>query len=730
MANKIEAKIADRNALLRAFDIIGEELPRWWRDVNPRSTMQPVESVMRGYGAPRAQEYRPAPNPDITPADVLEGAFDYTLGLPLSLMYYSSDAEAAKGAGSGKIVNKILNAGKKKARKAITDVDFRSMTPQEALAAAKRGAHIQTVGTTGKIVGSPDLSSPAQLGGMRRVMDDNVRKAMDIDPKTALWYHRAREGTIEAAGPNPARQSLLAREEALWSAQADPDTNLGFSLAGHNAYEMGVPLTQVRTQAQARKYKEARDAGKKIPLGKKTGVYGNHLDPTVAEPPHVGTNDIWRGRDMGYTDPSTGKPWSSGFSPQQHTFIDGETVLQVDRANSKQLGGLSNWDAGMVQAAPWVYKKGEDLHKKFPKRFPTVEAGVRAASQTYVDHFPKYTFSATHEAVPGKGTGHLQGITEMPFAQRGAYSSAPGTQWVDDNGRDVLYDSLGFYQRPAVNATGMYKNSAGQYEVNPMTISRPLGAFKPDAEKGKTIGDATREGLDLVEHFRGYVDAQDASAAHKLILDNTRKAGTKTSFAAKLDGTLSPDEMQAARRIAEEYGLDLTASDGGLALLNLGSNKITGSQAAGKAAGDIQNKLSAALNREVDVTRGGLESIYRPVHGAFDENYNVVPYKPGTGAATDDLVAHAQSLHPSAIAKLDAPDVKARILAKIENDARFAAENGLPVRDDIQRARAILAAPGNWLKNLIEARRRGEVLPAVLAAPLAAEILSGDERGQ
>lgn len=625
----------------------------------------------------------------------------------------------------GKVIKNALVKSRKPSRKAITDVDFRSMSPEEALAAAKQGRHLQRVSTTGKIVGSPELTSSAQLGGMRRVMDDNVRKAMDIDPKSALWYHRARDGNIEAAGPVPARQSLLAREEALWSAQADPDTNLGFSLGAHNAYEMGAPLQQARTRAQAEKYIKARDSGAKIPLGKKTGVYGNHLDPTVEQAPHVGTNDIWRGRDMGYTDPATGAPWSGGFSPQQHTFMDGETVLQVDRAKSKQLGGLENWDAGMVQAAPWVYKKGESLHKKFPKRYPTIEDGVRAASQTYVDSFPKYTFSATHEAIPGKGTNHLRGITDMPFDQRNAYSNAAGTRWIDDDGRDVLYDSLGFYQRPAINSTGMYKNSFGDYEVNPMTISRPLGSFKPDAEMGKVMGDATREGIDFTEHFRGFADAQEASAAHKIMLDNTRKAGTKTSLLAKTGGQLSPSEMSAARQIAEDYGLDLTASDGGVAFLNLGSKKIPNSMKAAKAVPQVRNSLAAALGRDVDVTRGGLENIYRPVHGAFDAKDNLVPYAPGTGAATDDLIAHAQRLPESVIAKFDAPAIKARLLAKIENDALMGAKSGLPLREDIQRARALMAAPGGWLKNLIAARQRGEALPAVLAAPLA-ELLSDD----
>jgi hypothetical protein len=270
----------------------------------------------------------------------------------------------------------------------------------------------------------------------------------------------------------------------------------------------------------------------------------------------------------------------------------------------------------------------------------------------------------------------------------------------------------------------MYKNSAGDYEVNPMTISRPLGSFKPDAEMGKVMGDATREGIDFTEHFRGFADAQEASAAHKLLLDNTRKAGTKTSLLAKTGGQLSPSEMSAARQIAEDYGLDLTASDGGVAFLNLGSKKIPNSLAASKAATKVENSLAAALGRDVDVTRGGLESIYRPVHGAFDANDNLVPYAPGTGAATDDLIAHAQRLPESVIAKFDAPAIKARLLAKIENDALMAAKSGLPLREDIQRARALMAAPG-WLKNLIAARQRGEALPAVLAAPLA-ELLSDD----
>ena len=45
-----------------------------------------------------------------------------------------------------------------------------------------------------------------------------------------------------------------------------------------------------------------------------------------------------------------GKPFSRGFTPQEHVFLDNETVLAVDRANKAKLGGRENMNNALNTA--------------------------------------------------------------------------------------------------------------------------------------------------------------------------------------------------------------------------------------------------------------------------------------------------------------------------------------------------------------------------------------------
>ena len=181
-----------------------------------------------------------------------------------------------------------------------------------------------------------------------------------------------------------------------------------------------------------------------IKLGPKTGIYGGHMDPTRASPT-TGTNDIWHARALGYTTPE-GKPWESALTPQQHSWMDAETVLAVDRANQAGVGGRTDWTPGEIQAAPWVAGKGRGLEKS---RGMTPEEGLAEASKTYPDYAPSFTANATHEMTPGRQTGHLPGIANADQATRDQFAEGPRNWWQDEQGRDVLYDAQGAYVGPS-----------------------------------------------------------------------------------------------------------------------------------------------------------------------------------------------------------------------------------------------------------------------------------------
>jgi hypothetical protein len=572
---------------------------------------------------------------------------------------------------------------KTKPRNTANIPDLRALDTPGAIEAARKEPHL-VQGPDGTFIGAPrGMRTKRQVNNQRERFDRDVADGAG----GADWYTRARKANEEWAGRDPARQRLLAREEALWSAQADPDTNLNFALQGHNAYEMGSPLEQVRTGAQARKYNKARDAGVDIPLGKKTGIYGQHLDPTQ---PHAttGTNDIWHFRGLGFSDAADG-----GASAQQHRWADYETMLAVDRANRVGLGGRNDWSAHEIQAAPWVAGKARGLAKRYNL---TPEEGFGRAVKTYPDHANKFTAFGTSEVVPYAGAGHAMG-SHADDAAREAYSMDPRRSWSDVDGRDITLDALGAYQRPSLRATGVYKPpiEGAAVETNPVFVSRPLVGLPG----GGGVDAASRGMLDLSGAVKGYIDAQGASAWHKPLRGRTgAEAG---SLFVPTEGASSPETLLKLRDIAERHGLgDIVDTGQGVTMTNF----------MGAPAGkDTRKALKGGLDDEISALLGS-----HPQQVGMDGGYTSLfelESQPGSGVVTDALEDLVRQYPESVLNRLDASDaLRARARSGMEADA-----GGLfgPARDDIQRARKIISEEG--LRGLFNARKAGVALPSLAA---------------
>lgn len=602
--------------------------------------------------------------------------------------------------------------------------NFRQMSPEEAVTAAREGQHLRRVGESDQYVGAPrGVESPKQLRAMRENYDEAVEQGVEGGD----WYDRAMRSTVEAGGYDPARQRLFAQEAGLWSAQANPDANLGFMLQGHNAYEFGTPAAKVRTGAQARRYNAARDAGTDIPLGPKTGQYTNKFDPTSPNS-HISTNDIWHFRNWGYT--QDGKPWSAGGTPQMHSFVDAESILAADRANARMLGGRTDWDAASTQAAPWVYAKGKALHEKYPKRYPTLEDGVAEAAKTYNDSFDKYTAFGTSEAIPGAGTGHLDGIVDAPSALRAEYSADPRSSWsflTDQertwrdqlpaslrgagDGRDVLYDAAGMYVRPSNDATGFFRPSPGAaLETNPSRVARPLVALER-SKAGPVMRAADQRATDAIEALRAYLDAQNAGAWHKVLPEG--RVRDASSLSIPMGRKLTEDEVRSLAAVVEPHGFGVVDTGQGVTLLNLGDGPADGAALRTLLTkGGLADKIEAALPDAV----GSAERV-RVNSGYVMQDEGFQPLmraeNAGSGKATASLERYlTDPAIPDMLDKLDAdPRLRQAALARFERDAEYAERLGSVAREDIQRARQIVAESG--LKGLFEAARRGVVLPVL-----------------
>jgi len=578
---------------------------------------------------------------------------------------------------------------------------LRELPYDEAMAAAQTERHL-VPRESGGYEGAPEwVKTPEDLARLRAHLDEQARKGV----AGRTWYERGQEGVKEMAGPEPHLQRLAAREHALFSPKATPETNLGFQIQAHNAYEAGKPLDVAYTGQQARTYKKGRETGD-IQLGKKTGPYASHLNPQE-ETPAIPVNDIHHLENFQYERPE------GGASAATHAFMDAETLLAAHRANQIKLGGHQDWTPGRIQAAAWVEAKAQALMQLHGWSY---EKAMADAINAYIEHFPKYTAYGTHEATPGVGTRHLPGVAQGTEAERAAFASDPRSFWRDPSGRDILYRGLGMWTRPSIKSTGVYEGPAG-LEINPAEVGRPMVSFAGE-QGNRVVGPADRAMLNAAEAARAYMDVQNAGAWSIPIAK--QKTGVSTSLMSRRPGAgpLPLEDIGKLQAIGGKHGLPGVIDYGeGTALTSFGGGP-TGPQLAKAGRQGLGDEIAGVLGA-------------RPEQVKLDTGYidyaSLWGKKEGTGAVTRELKRQLTNPDaPAIIAKLDSNmDLRRSVLAKMERDAEVAAQTGQPIRADVQLARKIISEEG--FAGLFRALKAGAALPAVAFAPLVQLLTQAEE---
>ena len=345
---------------------------------------------------------------------------------------------------------------------------------------------------------------------------------------------------------------------------------------------------------------------------------------------------------------------------------------------------------------------------------------------------------ATHEAVPGAGTGHLPRLLKEPYAVRETYSNDPRSSWINPETRgDVLYETLGSEVLPTRPATGSFTPGSGLAEINPAQVARPKIQMARDSG---AIGDASRKMLEFAEHLRAYIDGQNTGAAHALTRNAPREQLNSVNI--PLNRRLSPEEMQEVTALADPYGFygshrGYSARDGstrnvpdhivdpldhGVSLINKGAGQ------GGRSAGEIEDLLKRDLGPKIRKALPDAGSPELVKADSVTANFEdlLASANRGQRRATEQLVKILADAPPGTIEALDRSNLFREIAAvRRARDAEMATTMG-GVRDDLQRARQIVAERG--LRGLIEALARKEVLPSVLA-PLGLAGYEASSRG-
>jgi hypothetical protein len=622
-------------------------------------------------------------------------------------------------------------------RVAVTPDYYRKMAndlgDEAVLRSARAGKHLKP--TDAGYIGAPrTVTSPQGLGAMRKGMDTDFADAVEAvrlaDPKRlGTWYDRAKQGIAESTEPYQLPRSL--EQHAVYSAGVSPESELTFALKHLNSRVAGEPGMAYRG-AGMRNLDEAVAESRPANLGFKIGEYGEKNDPRVPNTGLFGVNDFRRAQGMGYTDPQ-GNPWKAGVSDTMHPFMDAETALQVDRANTAGTGGRSDWQGPHIQEVPWVYGKGQDLHGRGLKgryagdELEGIKMALRDANNTARDYFYKHTGSATHEAIPGASTGHVPQMIDAPYEQKVAYGNIgrwdmPAPEYalsdmgtVGAGNRDAIYSALGYRQLPTLEASGAYfPEGAKIAEHQPVKIARPLLDFPTGG--GGLVAEPTRHTMEFGERFRALNDAQEAfgfnlpntmadvKGKNSLVLD-TRGANPKYLDEPHTGVMPNETQMGALTQALGDVGYGVAPTSRGATVFPF-DPKATAADAR-KLMKEKGSELQKIYPSEMEPSLN--TSGYGPGVGVYTpEGFRAS--EPFSGQATMGLLKEASYLPPEVALNLgESENVRSAIRAKMNRDA------ALPnARADIQETRRFFS-DADWPK-AVELIRQGYTPAAALAA--------------
>ena len=642
---------------------------------------------------------------------------------------------------------------------------LRNVPVADATKIARKQPHLIPSATSaeGAYLGSPrNITNKRELAQMRK----NFDKFIEQDTRGADWYDRYRNAVTEVTGGDPLATRWMTNREGQYSAGVSPEGELGFSVKDLNSQiAFGDPGKPARpAQAQATRRALAENDPDAYQLGKKTGEYARLVDPNrggSVVPAATGVNDFRHARNFGYTDVN-GQPQREGLGATQHTFLDYETALAVDRANKKGLGGSSDWTGERLQAAPWVKQKADDFFARgqagyikraeemIPKAFENrqelvmqkaYDIALDDANRTVGDFFPKHTAYATYEAQPFAAGGHLPGSATASQAERTAYANDPLSDWaLAPGGRDAIYGGLlsqqpsawpsnapgftptggGMMVRPTQAAQGVYTPPGGVMETNPAFVARPLVAFdnpvKGGASKVKTLPEADRQILDAGEGVRAFVDYQGAGAWNKPWAGG-QTGQSNSVFVPHDQGPVSLDQIQQMQQVGGKYNLgDVLDTGEGMVMTNFdGVGDLNKKGLLGITSGAID----AGFNQ--GVKRVSLDKGYIPLENAWKAGQ-------GSGEATRQTLARLDALPEPLLRSIDQnPYIPQVALNKAERDTAWQATWGA-TRQDVQNARRSIGEGPGWVERLRFALESGVLLPAVGTAILGTAFeMSQDE---
>ena len=650
------------------------------------------------------------------------------------------------------VFDDIVNKTAKFPPKKMADLpNIRELPIDVSLKIAEKEPHLilSGKGSEGAYVGGPrNIKNRDDLEAMRARFDQRIEDGV----KGGDWYRRANTDIDTVTGSDARQNDFMSAQQAMYSAQSSPETELNFALRDNNSsIAKGLP-DQSKTGGQMRssiKAIETKDPSN-YQLGQKTGEYANRINPNPKEfETATGVNDFRHLRNIEFTE-VTGEAQVGAVGTAGHAFADYETALAVLRANNKKLGGRSDWTGEEIQAAPWVKQKGTDFYNRYKPRYmqeaakelnvdynpeilrnnsdPLVTALAKQnafdyANTTIGDSFNKHTAFGTYEAQPFAGSGQLPGLQTATEAERNAFMADPRSTWATAPGnRDAIYSGMGLEDtgvnlrvRPTTQMRGEYTPPGGVLESNAGEVARPLVGFeyadipgkfnnkgKPIKTTTKTMPQSEQQIMNVGEATRAYIDVQGAGAWHKNWLAGKVEDSKNVFVEANKPIKATESQINQAKLIANKYGYtDVIDTGQGLTVTNFDKPPTL-------------NKLQRKnLVKELTTIDGYKDAYAINTDSGYLGFENALKQPQGTGAVTQQYLEYLNEAPKELIKALDNnPYIPQNALARISRDKAFSIKHG-STRADIENARTIIGKGPGWVGRLEKALKTGAILPAI-----------------
>ena len=424
------------------------------------------------------------------------------------------------------------------------------------------------------------------------------------------------------------------------------------------------------------------------------------------------TSDLWMARAFGFLDDNVGKT-------KKYDLIESMTN---DVAN--ELG----WEPHQAQAAIWTAIKArmESPEVKANVRQKALDQGVARMkgktlevidndvySSLKIDEAMGQSFSEEQigkavkdfsyflednyarmpwEAIPGRSTGHMGGLSDAPYQIRNAYTSDIAQAMQDDNGNDAIAQALGILSPGHFEAPGYWQGDINPSRVEKIASTRIKGAGD--------LPDIQAEDEQLIRLYaaaRGLALRQEGVGYYRPFSINSQSKANGISIKPINNKFTSDDAVAIGSRLDEAMQSPLTDAKGNVLIDNDG-NPI---KLEGFLTGYDEGELSfihfnhfANVSDKGKVVKAANDRIKQIIQGSIDKDVDLEYF-----ASSGDLLMNDWKGNPNGQdyvrilqegRRSDVLDLVQNVLApKIRRvDEEYATKHGFRLGPDIFAGRA------------------------------------------